>query len=135
MRFGGINYFLNILYDDRMSVYRNSTILNEDGTTEYTRSETPVYDNIKCRISFNNKRDNVSADAAHMTQKDIGVNPLDLVPVIFCDTQYVLKAGDYVVVNRLDDDGVVRDTVQGYISKPNWYTSHQEMQLAVREVG
>lgn len=132
MHLAGIDWFLRILYDDKMSVYRNTIVQNEDGTKETQRNIVPSLTDIPCRLSLTQGIDYALGDPDHNNARDIGVNPVDLSPRIFLSPQYVIKEGDYIVLSRMNDDGTVRETLEGYIGKPSWYTSHQMCEFVVR---
>lgn len=124
MKLAGLGKLYEILYDDKMHIYRTSREMNDDSTTNVSYG-TPMYTDIKCRLSF------TSEDTASVSEVDR--NPVQFNAKLFCGPNIDLKAGDYVVVRRYNDSGAVMKTYQGQVAMPAWYSTHQEALLWVDE--
>ena len=124
MKLAGLGKLYAMLYVDKMHIYRASSKVNDDGTTDVSYG-TPKYTDIKCRLSFS------SSDSA--SDSEVDRNPIRFNAKIICAPNIDLKAGDYVVVRRYSDSGVVMKTYQGQIAQPSWYTTHQEAYLNIDE--
>lgn len=125
MRLAGLGKLFTILYNDRMDIYRTGKETNEDDTIDISYEPAPLYEDIKCRISFNS--DDTGADS----EEDR--NPVRSSPKLFCEAKVDLQAGDYVVVRRYADDGSVVKTYQGQVALPSWYSTHQETYMLIDE--
>lgn len=122
LKFGWLNkVYKSLLYTDKMWVWRN--VENKSQDWGYTDSLRPnIYDrndaifkNIDCRISPNTFKD---------TTKDSNQynDPLDWQPEIFWQPDIILKAGDWVEVER----GEIGTIYSGYIGEPQCYDSHNQ---------
>lgn len=116
-----------LLYQDRMDITSVEETTDEDGATVNDYSTTPQQTDIHCRISFPDK------DAP----KEPGelYNKVEIYPVIFCSPTVNVKAGDKIVVRRLDDDGNVYETYEGMLAisgRANKYETHQEFILSMK---
>ncbi len=125
MRIAGLGKFYTILYDDRFDIYRTDKALNDDASTHIFYEEEPLYSNVPGRISF------VSDDRG--TDYEVDSTPIRYDPKLFCASDVDIKAGDYIVIHRLDDKGNVTHTYKGRASKPSWYTTHQETFIRINE--
>lgn len=125
MKIAGMGKFLSMLYDDQFDVYRTEKDLNPDQTTDIFYMQEPKYSNVPGRISF------VSDDRGSDTAVD--ATPIQYDPKLFCAPDVDIKAGDYIVLRRLDDQGNVTHTYKGRAAKPSWYTTHQEVFIRVNE--
>ena len=95
MKIAGMGKFLSMLYDDQFDVYRTEKDLNPDQTTDIFYMQEPKYSNVPGRISF------VSDDRGSDTAVDS--TPIQYDPKLFCAPDVDIKAGDYIVLRRLDD--------------------------------
>ena len=125
MKLAGLGKFLTILYDDRMDIYRTSAEINIDKTTVVFYDPSPLYKDVKCRLSFSS--DDTGSDS------EVDRNPVRSNPKLFCATDVDLQAGDYVVVRRYADDGSLKTTYEGRVAKPSWYSTHQEAVVRIDE--
>lgn len=125
MKLTGLGTFYTMLYDDRMDIYRTVKDSDDDDTTNISYAPTPIYTDLRCRLSFGS--DDVGSDS------EVDRNPVKFSPKLFCKADVDLKAGDYIVVRRYADDGSVAQTYQGRVAKPSWYTTHQEAFLRIDE--
>lgn len=125
MKLSGFGKVLQLMYDDKMDVYRYGEYEEEDGSTSIGLSDKPIYNQIPCRISF------VTTDNSEPTAEDI--NHLSLHTKIFCAATTDIKKGDKLVAYRLGDNGEILETYTGKASKPRQYASHKEISL--EEVG
>lgn len=125
MKLSGVGTFLAMLYDDKMDIYRTAEDTNEDQSTDIFYTPEPTYSEVPCRISFSS--DDSGADT------EVDENPIRYNPKIFCGANVDLKAGDYVVITRYNDDGTVRCVYKGTAAQPSWYTTHQEALMRIDE--
>lgn len=125
MKIAGLGKFMAMLYNDQMDIYRTAKETNSDYTTNISYQEHPLYENIKCRLSFSS--DDSSADA------EVDRNPVRFYPKLFCETGVDLQAGDYVVVRRYADSGSVMMTYKGMVAMPSKYSTHQEAYMRIDE--
>ena len=125
MKLAGLGKLYTALYDDRMDIYRTVKENNDDNTTDISYEPTPLYTDIKCRLSFSS--DDTGSDS------EVDRNPVKFNPKLFCEPQVDLKAGDYVVVRRYADNGSVIKTYQGQVALPSWYSTHQEAFVQIDE--
>ena len=125
MKLRGLGKLFTLLYDDWMDIFRTNAELNSDDTTEISYAPKPLYESVKCRISFSS--DDSGADS------EVDRNPVRFNPKLFCSPEVDLRAGDYVVVRRYADDGSVAATYEGVIALPSRYSTHQEALLRIDE--
>lgn len=125
MKLAGFGKLLAMLYDDRMDIYRTARDTNDDYTTSISYEETPLYSEVACRLSFSS--DDVGSDSA------VDRNPVKFNPKLFCATKVDLRAGDYVVIRRIADDGSIMATYEGAVAKPSKYSTHQETFVHIDE--
>lgn len=125
MKLAGLGKLYTILYDDRMDIYRTNRIENDDSTTDIAYNESPLYEDVKCRLSF--RLDDSGADS------EVDRNPVRANPTLFCGSDVDIRAGDYVVVRRYADDGRVLSTYEGRVAMPSRYSTHQETFLRIDE--
>lgn len=125
MKLAGFSRMLSILYNDKMDVYRTTSQQNRDSTTDIFYSSDPIKTDIPCRISFSH------SDTS--TDSEIDMNPVRYSPKIFTSASEDLKAGDYVVIRRYNDNGQLVKTYSGLISDPSWYVTHQEIFMRIDE--
>ena len=118
MRLGDFAGIIATMFSDRMDITRYIDKENADGTTQTALSDTPVYENIPCRISFSS--DENPADT------DIDNTPVKLTPKIFCGLNVDLQVGDIITVRRINDDGEVIATYSGKVGLPAVFISHKE---------
>lgn len=125
MHLAGLGGLLAMMYNDRMDVYRAKEHENDDGTTDVVYNNNPSYKNVKCRISFS------SDDSA--VDIEVDKTPVTYTPKLFCGPTIDLRAGDYIIVRRLSDNGTVMRTYKGLLAQPSWYPTHQEAFMRVNE--
>lgn len=125
MKLAGLGKLFAVLYNDRMDIYRTAKESNDDDTTNISYDPTPLYTDIKCRLSFSS--DDTGSDS------EVDRNPVRFSPKLFCGAEVDLQAGDYVVVRRLADDGSTSKTYQGQVALPSWYSTHQEAFIRIDE--
>jgi hypothetical protein len=104
-----------------MSISRYKEVLNDDTTTSVEESETPVYTDIPCRISF------TSTDNPETTKEDS--NPVYLQIKVFCSPEIDVQKGDKIVAQRIDNSGNVIATYKGTANLPLQYVTHKEILL------
>jgi len=125
MRLSDFSGIITSMFTDKMDITRYIEVTNSDGTTETQLPDTPLYTNVDCRISF----------VSEESPKDVSVdnNPVKSTPKIFCKTTTDIRAGDYITVRRLDDDGNVMATFSGQIGMPSIYPTHKEALFLIKE--
>lgn len=116
---------LDLLYTDSMDIYRHLEIVTDDGTTYTNPATIPLYQNVRCRISFN------SSDASESSLEDR--NPIRLSVKVFCGPETDLQKGDKLIIRRLDNSGNIMRSYKGIANLPLIYPTHKEAQLI--EVG
>lgn len=125
MRLEGLGSLLSILYNDRMDIYRTQRRANDDTTIDISYEPTPLYTDVSCRLSFSS--DDTGADA------EVDRNPVRFNPKLFCSSRVDLRAGDYVKIYRMADDGSVMSEYEGTVAKPSKYSTHQEAFVRIDE--
>ena len=116
-----------LLYSDRMDITSAQEDIDEDGATVNGYPGTPQQKDIPCRISLSSK------DAPK--GKEELYNKVETYPIIFCSPAVTVKAGDKIVVRRLDNEGNVYETYEGMLAisgKSNKYETHQEFILSMK---
>ncbi len=120
----GFSVILELLYYDKMDIYRRHEVVNADGTTDIIIDTDPSLQNIPCRLSFSgakDRADDVSVDA----------NLIELNPTIHCSPDIEIKSGDRCKVYRCDDDGAVIRIYTGNLGDSRWYSNHQEVAIHI----
>lgn len=125
MKLSKFSKVLAPMYTDVMTVYRRASQENEDGTTSVKLSETPVYEDIPCRIST------TRADNPEPTADDS--NPKYSEIKIFCAADYNIHKGDKIKAVKKQEDGTTLITYTGTANLPFAFVTHKEIVLA--EVG
>lgn len=125
MRLAGLGKLYAVLYNDRMDIYRTESRSTDDDTTDISYKPDPLYRDIPCRLSFSS--DDTGSDS------EVDRNPVRFGPKLFCAADVDLKAGDYIVVRRLTDDGAVARVYEGRSARPSWYSTHQEALVQIDE--
>lgn len=123
MKLGAFGKVFALMFTDKMTISRYTETLNPDGTTNISSDVEPVYENVACRVSFNqnDNPESLGDDA----------NPIFLQVKIFTATATDIRKGDYVVAQRLDDDGeTVLATYEGESNLPVVYVTHKEAAIA-----
>lgn len=119
MRLGDFSGIITSMFTDRMDVFHYIDEIQEDGTTQTKLSNNPAWRNAPCRISL-------STDE-NPSDNQVDSVPIKTSPKIFFKTSVALKAGDYVVVRRFDDDGNVMCTYSGKAGMPSVFITHKEV--------
>lgn len=121
MKIGSISKYLEMLYEDKMSIYRtqrknklNGAVNNEVPDVE---KDSPIYSGIKCRLSFK------SIDAAQGGQV---VEPIKMQGKVFCAVDTDIQAGDMLKIDRYDGDTNIGQYI-GIAGQPARYGSHCEV--------
>lgn len=123
MKLGGFAPIIASMFTDKMDISRYVDSENTDGTTDTKLSETPVYINIPCRISF--------ATDENPRDKEVDDVPLKNVPKIFCKLDTDIKAGDFITVRRYNDNGEVIATYAGKVGLPSVFITHKEALFSI----
>lgn len=118
MKLSGFSEILHSMFTDTMSIRRYIDVENEDKTTETVLSNTPIYEGVKCRISFESRES--------PQDNEVDDTPIKSMPKIFCATNIDLKEGDLITVQRIGDKGEVLGEYFGKVGLPAMYVTHQE---------
>lgn len=125
MKLSGFSPIITTMFTDKMDIRRYVDKDNDDGTTDTVMSDSPIYTNVPCRVSFSsedNPRDNEVDDV-----------PVKNIPKIFCKVDVDIKAGDLITVKRFDDDNNVIATYTGKLGLPSTYITHKEALFSIEE--
>ena len=125
MKLGGFSKILESMFTDKMSIRRYQDVTNDDKTTDIILPDTPLYEGVPCRLSF------VSGE--NPEEKEIDDVPVSNVMKIFCGECVNIRAGDFIKVERFNDDGVVIATYAGKVGLPSKYITHQEVLFFIQE--
>lgn len=121
MRIASFGSILSSTYTDTMNIYRHISIINDDGTKGIEMPKTPIYADVKCRISFENK------DYPQSNMED--ANPIRLAIKVFCGPEVNVHKGDKLIIKRLDESGNIMMTYEGIANLPFTYTTHKEIEI------
>lgn len=127
MKLSGFAGVITTMFTDKMSINRYVDKDNEDGTTDTVLSDTPLYTDVPCRVSF------ASTSREKPNDTDIDDTPLEVVPKIFCKLDTDLKAGDFITVKRFNDEGEVIATYAGKVGLPSVFITHKEALFSIEE--
>lgn len=125
MKLSGFSPIITTMLTDKMDIRRYVDKDNDDGTTDTVMSDSPIYTNVPCRVSFSsedNPRDN-----------DVDDVPVKNIPKIFCKVDADIKAGDLITVKRFDDDSNVIATYTGKLGLSSTYITHKEALFSIEE--
>lgn len=125
MKLSGFSPIITTMLTDKMDIRRYVDKNNDDGTTDTVMSDSPIYTNVPCRVSFSsedNPRDN-----------DVDDVPVKNIPKIFCKVDADIKAGDLITVKRFDDDSNVIATYTGKLGLSSTYITHKEALFSIEE--
>ena len=122
MKLSKFSKLLAPMYNDTMTVYRRVPAENADGTTSVKLSQTPVYENIPCRISA------ARADSPNSDADD--TNPQYSEIKIFCAADINIRKGDEIEAVKKQDDGTTLITYTGTANLPLAFVTHKEIVLA-----
>lgn len=125
MKFSSFSALMTTMMTDTMDIYRYVETTNADGTTSLALTEQPLHADVYCRLSFS-AMDNPK-------DEDIDQNPIRYSPVVFCPSTVDIKAGDELVVRRIQDDGSVLMTYKGQAGQPASYPTHKETRFFIAE--
>ena len=123
MKLSGFSPIITTMLTDKMDIRRYVDKNNDDGTTDTVMSDSPIYTNVPCRVSFSsedNPRDN-----------DVDDVPVKNIPKIFCKVDADIKAGDLITVKRFDDDSNVIATYTGKLGLSSTYITHKEALFSI----
>ena len=126
MKLSGFSGIIKSMLTDKMSINRYSNKDEEDGTTTTVLPDTPLYTDVPCRVSF-------LSSGEKPNDKDVDDTPIELVPKIFCQLSADLREGDFIVVNRFNDEGEVIATYAGKVGLPSVFITHKEALFSIEE--
>lgn len=124
MKLSGFSGIITTMFKDRMSINRYVDEEAEDGSTNTTLSDSPLYTNIPCRVSF-------LSSGEKPNDNDVDNVPVKDVPKIFCKLDTDIKAGDFITVTRFDDEGKVIATYAGKVGLPSVFITHKEALFSI----
>lgn len=118
----------SMLYTDEMDVFRSESETNEFGITKQVRKK--IMSRVKCKLSlYTLSREDNPGDESGYYRK------VNSIIKIFCDPGLVFKPGDWIDVYRKRRDNTEFELFfEGLCNKPNIHSSHQEVEVAEREV-
>jgi hypothetical protein len=125
MNLSAYGKYLANLYNDQMDILRQEQI-TDGAETVSINSNAPFLSGVACRVSFGSQADLQSTADLELKQ----VNP-----TVFCGKDVDIKAGDSVIVRRLNSDGSVYQTFEGFVSTAgmaNKYETHQQFVLELK---
>nr|DAK69457.1 MAG TPA: head closure knob [Caudoviricetes sp.] len=108
----------DLLYGDKMSVYRYIQEIKEDGSKVSNINPNKVLEDVPCKLSFS------SLDSSNIGEM---INGVEYITKIFVGLEYEIKSGDILEVERIK--GKRQEIYKGYAGKPNIYDNHQEIEL------
>lgn len=117
-----------LLYYDAMDVYRSTSKANEYGIVSQVREK--VMDKVPCKLSLYtlSREDNPGDDSGYYRK-------VNSITKIFCDPSLQFQPGDWIDVYRKRRDSDEWELFyEGLCNKPNIHFSHQEVEVAEREV-
>lgn len=109
---------------DKIDISRRMEVMNPDGTTGETMTDTPLYSDVACHISFNNV-DNPDPNTAQ-------TRPIIQSLTINCPLSVDLQNGDFIKAYKLAYDGTVIETYVGVIGEPSSSMSRKSASMEVR---
>lgn len=121
------NIHRKIMYHDECDIYTYAEEKDEDGATLTTKSLTPLYLKVPCKVSFSLRTwDN-------FTHQPIDTTPYAKQPKIFLDTKYICEPGYYFEVRRYDQDTKqLIATYKGQGGKSQVSLTHQEILIDLK---
>lgn len=117
-----------LLYEDKMDVLRTNSDPNEYGIVSQERKL--VIEGQPCKLSMytSSKEDNPGDDSIYYRKANSVVK-------VFLDPNIKIIQGDWIKVYRKRRDSDVWELFfEGLSNKPNVHSSHQEVEVAEREV-
>ena len=124
MKLSGFSAVISTLFKDKMTISRYVDKENADGTTTTVLSDSPLFEDIPCRISFSSTKEKPN-------DNEIDDTPIEMMPRIFCGANVDIKAGDYIVITRYNDSGEVFATYAGKVGLPSVFITHKEALFSI----
>ena len=116
-----------LMYHDKCDVYKFENVVNANGSKSTRKNKVPVYVNVPCKISFNDR----IWDSFHHDAMD--TTPYQKQPKIFMEVEYHLESGYYVIARRYDvQTNQLIASYEGQCGLPQVFLSHQEILLDTR---
>lgn len=125
MRLSDFSGIISTLFTDKMSINRYQEIKNSDETIDTILPDTPLYAEVPCRLSF--------ASRENPDDNEIDDIPIKISPKIFCKIDVDIKAGDFVTVQRIDDDGNITASYSGKVGLSSVFMTHKEVMFTIEE--
>lgn len=109
---------------DKMDISRRIEIDNPDGTSGEASTDTPLYSNVACHISFD-QIDNANSNTTE-------TRPIVQILKISCPIDTDLQNGDFITAYKLANDGSTIETYIGVIGEPTSSMSRKTAKMEVR---
>lgn len=101
---------LDLLYNDRMEIYRYDDFVDENNVTQTMLSDTPIYSDIPCLMTT--KQDDIPETS------DPSYNEYEVLGAVFCKHTWDIQKGDIIRIERFDN-GVKYAEFRGSASHPS----------------
>ena len=124
MKLSGFSGIIETMFLDRMTINRYVEEEQEDGSTNTVLSNTPLYTDVPCRVSF-------LTSGEKPNDNEVDDTPINLMPKLFCKLSTDIKEGDFIVVTRVDDSGNVIATYSGKVGRPFVFITHKEALFSI----
>lgn len=118
-----------IIFRDRLTAYHKVQETQEDGSTQEERADAPFVHELPCQISHEDNDKGAPKTKERLPQaRNMKIFVwLDRLP-----KGEMFKRGDYILFDRLDDEGNIITHHEGTIGEPRVYTrgiAHAELSL------
>ena len=121
INFEPIGEAMRVFDTDSMTIYRRTEIINPDGTSGETSDKVPLYTDIPCHIDFISS-DNPDGATAETQPIIVGIR-------LHCGLEVDLQNGDYIVANKLSNEGDILETYKGMIGEPTVTQSRKSAEM------
>lgn len=123
MKLTAFTNIIQMLFTDKMDVYKYIPQVNSDGTTDNVLALIPDKSNIPCRVSF--------FKMESVLDSEVDSNPLSATPKLFFPVTETFLQGDYVQVRRMSGDTVIAQ-YEGNLGLPNTFETHKEAVFLIK---
>lgn len=115
------------MYHDKCDIFLFDDITDDDGAILTTKSKTPIYTDIPCKITFSLRTwDNFQ-------QKPIDTTPYSKQPRIHVHNRYEIEKGYYAIAKKVDaKTRNIIATYEGQLGLPSVCSTHQEITIDCR---
>lgn len=113
-----------LMYKDKCDIFKFEKQVNPNGSKSTIQTKVPVYADVPCKISFNDR----IWDTFHHNAMD--TTPYQKQPKIFMEVEYKIKPGYYFIATRFDEGtNEIIAQYEGQCGLPQVFLSHQELLL------